>query len=75
VLKSRHRSRLEQKPLLSVEETALILGRSRSALYRSIHKGDLPLPLYRIAGRYCIPRRAVERLLAGDVEALREALP
>jgi len=52
---------------LSVEETAEMLGQSRSSLCRSIHKGDLPLPLLRIAGRWRIPRRAVERLVDGDV--------
>lgn len=54
-------------PLLSVEETAELLGQSRSSLYRSITKGDLPLPIVRIAGRWRIPRRAVERLLDGDL--------
>jgi excisionase family DNA binding protein len=73
VLNRRQQLKLDRKPLLSVEEVAGLLGRSRSALYRSIDKGDLPLPLYRIAGRYCIPRRAVERLLNGDVEAVGDA--
>ena len=58
----RHRT---NKPLLSVEETAVLLGQSRSSLYRSIEKGDLPLPAFRISGRWRIPRRAVERLLDG----------
>jgi excisionase family DNA binding protein len=53
------RSQLEHKPLPSLEEAAVLLGRSRSTFYRSIDKGDLPLPLYRIAGRYCIPRLAI----------------
>lgn len=55
------------RPLLSVEEAAELLGHSRSSLYRSIHKGDLPLPLLRISGRWRIPRRAVERLVAGEM--------
>jgi excisionase family DNA binding protein len=54
-------------PLLSVEEAAELLGQSRSSLYRSIHKGDLPLPLVRMSGRWRIPRRAVERLVAGEL--------
>ena len=58
---------IHQKPLLSVEETAILLGRSRSAIYRAIDRGDLPLPVYRMAGRYQIPRRAVERLLDAEV--------
>jgi excisionase family DNA binding protein len=53
-------------PLLSVEEAAVLLGQSRSSLYRSIHKGDLPLPLIQISGRWRIPRRAVERLVNGE---------
>ena len=53
------------KPLLSVEETAELLGQSRSSIYRAIEKDDLPLPVFRIAGRYRIPRRAVELLLDG----------
>lgn len=36
--------RLATKPLLSVEQTALLLGLHRSALYRSLQRGDLPLP-------------------------------
>ncbi len=58
-----------RSPLLSVAEAADLLGHSRSSLYRSIHKGDLPLPLLRISGRWRIPRRAVERLLDGDAPA------
>ena len=69
MLNRQRRAQLAHKPLLSVEEAADLLGRSRSSLYRSINRGDLPLPLYRISGRYCIPRRAVERFLDGDVVA------
>ncbi len=59
--------RLSRKPLLSIEEAAVLLGLSRSALYRSVEKHDLPLPLFRISGRWRIPRRAVERLLDGEM--------
>ncbi|MDP9389455.1 MAG: helix-turn-helix domain-containing protein [Actinomycetota bacterium] len=44
-----------------------MLGQSRSSLYRSIARGDLPLPLVKINGRNRIPRVAVERLVAGEV--------
>src|SRR3984957_8111452 len=54
------------RPLLSVEEAAILLGESRSSLYRSIERGDLPLPVFTINGRLRIARRAVERLLAGE---------
>jgi hypothetical protein len=40
-----------KSPLVSVEEAAELPGYSRLSLYRSIHKGDLPLPLIRIASR------------------------
>jgi len=53
------------KPLVSVEDAAALLGVSRSSLYRAIQRGDVPLPVFRLNGRYCIPRRAVERLVAG----------
>ena len=32
------------KPLLSVEEAAILLGETRSTLYRAIKAGDLPSP-------------------------------
>jgi excisionase family DNA binding protein len=54
------------KPLLSVEEAAVLLGESRSSIYRSIGRGDIPVPIFRINGRLRIARRAVERLLAGE---------
>ena len=54
------------RPLISVEEAASELGLSRSALYRSIHKGDLPVPLVKISGRWRIPRRALQRLIDGE---------
>jgi excisionase family DNA binding protein len=60
---------LQQKPLLSIEEAAEILGVGRSSLYRSIQRGDLPLPLFRINGRYWVAQRAVEVLIgAGEPE-------
>jgi excisionase family DNA binding protein len=52
--------------LLSVDEVAILLGASRSSIYRSIERGDLPLPAFKINGRIRIARRAVERLLAGE---------
>lgn len=75
---SRDRSR-STKPLLSVEDAAVLLGQSRSSIYRAIDRGDLPLPVFTINGRLRIPRRAVERLLDGDVSpyagAQRASLP
>lgn len=54
------------KPLLSVDEVAILLGASRSSIYRSIERGDLPLPVFKLNGRLRIARAAVERLLAGE---------
>lgn len=53
------------RPLLSVEETAVLLGETRSTLYRALKAGTFPLPVFRIGGRIRIPRRAVERLIDG----------
>ena len=66
---SRREAPLNRKPLLSVLETAIMLGQSQSSIYRSIEKGDLPIPVFKIAGRYRIPRLAVDRLLAGEPAA------
>ena len=60
----------QPRPLVSVEEAAELLGQSRSSLYRSIARGDLPLPLVKINGRNRIPRMAVDRLVAGEVPRL-----
>jgi len=64
------RPSLALKPLLSVEEVAILLGQSRSSLYRSIERGDLPLPVFKLSGRWRVPRRAVERLLEGDLPVM-----
>jgi excisionase family DNA binding protein len=53
------------RPLLSVEETAMLLGETRSTLYRALKAGTFPLPVFRIGGRIRIQRRAVERLIEG----------
>lgn len=59
--------KLSTKPLLSVDDTAILLGQSRSSIYRAIERGDLPLPVFTINGRWRVPRLAVERLLAGEL--------
>jgi predicted DNA-binding transcriptional regulator AlpA len=64
---SRWRTAQSTRPLLSVEQTAILLGESRSAIYRSIERGDFPVPVFRINGRLRITRRSVERLLEGDL--------
>lgn len=54
------------RPLLSVDEAAILLGSSRSSIYRSIERGDLPIPVFKFNGRLRIARAAVERLLQGE---------
>jgi excisionase family DNA binding protein len=59
------RTSLATKPLLSVDETATLLGENRSTIYRAIKAGTLPLPVFVIGRRLRIPRLAVERLISG----------
>jgi excisionase family DNA binding protein len=54
------------KPLLSVEEAAILLGETRSTLYRAIKAGNFPVPVHRVGCRIRIPRRSVERSLDGE---------
>lgn len=61
----RRETRLNDKPLLSIEETAILLGENRATCYRAVKSGNFPLPVWRIGGRLRVPRRAVERLLDG----------
>jgi predicted DNA-binding transcriptional regulator AlpA len=65
-------NRWSGKPLLSVEDTAILLGQSRSSIYRAIERGDLPLPVFTINGRLRIARRSVERLLSGELPLLHD---
>jgi excisionase family DNA binding protein len=56
---------ISTRPLLSVEEAAILLGETRSTLYRAVKDGTFPLPVFRIGRRIRIPRRSVERLIDG----------
>ena len=51
----------EQRPVLSVEECAELLGISRYLAYKAVREGELPS--LRIGYRLLIPRAALERLL------------
>jgi predicted DNA-binding transcriptional regulator AlpA len=42
-----------------------MLGEDRSTLYRSIKRGDFPLPVVTINGRMRVPRKAIETLITG----------
>jgi len=55
-----------------VDEAASLLGENRASIYRSIGRGDFPLPVFRINGRMRVVRRSVERLLAGEWPPDRE---
>ena len=55
------------RAFLSIEETAVLLGISRATLYRSVQRGDFPVPVVQLNGRLRVPRRAVERLMEGTV--------
>lgn len=54
------------RPLLSVDEAAILLGSSRSSIYRSIERGDLPIPVFKINGRLGIARATIACLLEGE---------
>ena len=60
--------RTRSAQLLSVEETALVLGIGRSTLYRAVQEGAVPFPVHRIGGTWYVPRRALERLLDGEAD-------
>lgn len=53
--------------LVGVDELARLFGLSRATVYRSIARGDLPLPVYRINNRLRVPRRAIEEFLGSDI--------
>jgi excisionase family DNA binding protein len=52
--------------LLSLEQTALILGIGRSTVYRAVRDGNVPFPVHRIGGCWYVPRAALQRFLNGD---------
>jgi excisionase family DNA binding protein len=53
-----------ERQTLTVEETARLLGVSRSAAYLAVRRGDLPV--IKIGRRYVVPRVALERLLDAE---------
>ncbi len=52
--------------LLTVEQTALLLGISASKVYRSINRGDFPLKVVTINGTIHIVRAEVLRFIKGE---------
>jgi excisionase family DNA binding protein len=55
--------------LLSLEETALLLGIGRSTMYRAVRDGNVPFPVHRIGGHWYVPRAALQRFLNGELDA------
>jgi len=71
---TRTKTNTTTRAFLSVEEVAVLLGEHRSTCYRSIERGDFPVPVVTINGRLRVPRRAVERLIAGDPETVGQSV-
>lgn len=56
----------EQRPVLTVEQCAELLGISRYLAYKAVRQGEIPS--LRIGYRLLIPRVALDRLLAQQAE-------
>jgi excisionase family DNA binding protein len=61
--------------LLSLEDTALVLGIGRSTMYRAVRDGRVPFPVHRIGGKWYVPKRALERFLDGEEPVGEEDAP
>jgi excisionase family DNA binding protein len=48
---------------LTVDEAAPILGISATTLYRTIERGECPIPVLRIGARVLIPKDALDLVL------------
>lgn len=59
-------TRSRSAALLNLEETALVLGIGRSTIYRAVRDGKVPFPVHRIGGTWYVPKRALQRFLAGE---------
>lgn len=55
-----------QRATLTVDETAELLGISRTCAYECIHRGEIPAR--RFGRRIVVIRRELERLLGGQAE-------
>lgn len=56
-----------QRPTLTVQETAELLGISRWLVQQAVHRGDLPH--VRVGRRILVPRSRLLAFLAGDTPA------
>jgi predicted DNA-binding transcriptional regulator AlpA len=57
--------RQQADPLLTIPQLASMAGLHASTLYRSLERGDFPLPLIRLGSRVRVSRAAAERLIHG----------
>lgn len=62
------------RPLLTIEQAAVLLGLGHSTLYRAVDEGRVPFAVYRIGGVRYVSRASIRRLLEGasdspDLEA------
>jgi excisionase family DNA binding protein len=55
--------------VLTIREVARVLRIGRNSAYEAAQRGELPV--LRIGRRLLVPRVALERLLSGDVSAVR----
>jgi Helix-turn-helix domain len=61
-------SQWDGRDAFTVEETGQILGISRASAFAAAKKGEIPT--IRIGKRLIVPRRALEKLLGADEDAL-----
>jgi excisionase family DNA binding protein len=61
------------KPTMTVEEVALVLGISRASAYQAVRTGEVPS--VRIGHRIVIPTAAVRRILEVDGDTRPLATP
>lgn len=57
------------KATYTVKELAGLLGTSLNATYDAIHRGQLPVPVFRVGSKILLPKLAVDKMLAGDAGA------
>ncbi|MCM8750402.1 helix-turn-helix domain-containing protein [Thermomicrobiaceae bacterium CFH 74404] len=58
----------DTRETLTVEEVARVFGIGRQTAYDQARTGRIgPVPVYRIGRRLVVPRRALERALAGEL--------
>lgn len=63
----------QRRATYTVEEAAERLGISRWLAYQQAQRGTLAgVPVIRVGRRLLVPRRALERLLAGELEEGRD---